>query len=175
MYAAVMGACSWIRESGYFNKATKYYADKYGVDVDELRKYVRTAQGNGQKQAAKKEKRKYYWFVVVALRDFYHADDCGTYDSWNYSDDDFRNNTRIFVQKATSAKNAADAISGTKRMSLVSLIADPHTEFMAKHIEQFDTETEANKYADALTWDKVKHWINQRTFSEHAIRYLENR
>ena len=61
MYAAVMGACSYVRDTGYFNKATQYYADKYDVDVDEVRKYVRIAQGNGQKQAAK---RKYYWFAV---------------------------------------------------------------------------------------------------------------
>ncbi len=61
LYAAVMGACSYIRETGYFNKATSYYADKYNVDVDDVRKYVRIAQSNGQKNAAK---RKYHWFAV---------------------------------------------------------------------------------------------------------------
>ena len=65
LYAAVMGACSWIRESGFFNKATNYYADKYGVDADEVKKYVRLAQSNGQKAKAKQApKKKYYWFAV---------------------------------------------------------------------------------------------------------------
>lgn len=44
MYAAVMGACKWIRESGYFNKATQYYADKYGLDVGAVRAEVRKRQ-----------------------------------------------------------------------------------------------------------------------------------
>lgn len=61
LYAAVMGACSYVRETGWFNKATQYYADKYDVNVDDVRKYVRIAQGNGQKTTAK---RKYKWFAV---------------------------------------------------------------------------------------------------------------
>lgn len=65
MYAAVMGACSYIRETGWFNKATEYYADKYDVDVDELRKYIRIAQGRGQKQKnASKPKRKFYYYAI---------------------------------------------------------------------------------------------------------------
>ena len=50
LYAAVMGACSYVRDTGYFNKATSYYANKYNVDVEEVRRYVRIAQGNGQKK-----------------------------------------------------------------------------------------------------------------------------
>lgn len=61
MYAAVMGACSYIRQTGWFNKATNYYADKYNVDLDELQRYVRIAQSNGQKTSAK---RKYHYFAV---------------------------------------------------------------------------------------------------------------
>lgn len=49
LYAAVMGACKWIRESGYFNKATKYYADKYDLDVDVVREEVRKRQSAGSK------------------------------------------------------------------------------------------------------------------------------
>lgn len=65
LYAAVMGACSWIRESGYFNKATEYYAEKYDVPLDDVQRYVRMAQANGQRKAAKNNKpRKYLWFAV---------------------------------------------------------------------------------------------------------------
>ena len=65
LYAAVMGACSYVRDTGWFNKAVNYYADKYGVDSDDVAKYVRMAQSNGQKKAAKeKPTRKYKWFAV---------------------------------------------------------------------------------------------------------------
>lgn len=65
LYAAVMGACKWIREDGYFNKATKYYADKYNVSVDEVKKYVRIAQGNGQREANKrKPTKRYFWYAI---------------------------------------------------------------------------------------------------------------
>lgn len=62
MYAAVMGACSYVKSTGWFNKATQYYADKYSVDVEEVKRYVRIAQGNGQK--CSKIKRRYFWFAV---------------------------------------------------------------------------------------------------------------
>ena len=61
MYAAVMGACSYIRATGYFNKATQFYADKYGVDVDEVRKYVRARQSVGQKGTKRGE---YKFFAI---------------------------------------------------------------------------------------------------------------
>lgn len=65
LYAAVMGACSYIRETGYFNKAISYYAKKYDVSKDDIAKYVRIAQGNGQKAKNKvSPKRKYKWFAV---------------------------------------------------------------------------------------------------------------
>ena len=65
LYAAVMGACSYVRSTGWFNKATEYYADKYGVDIEDVKKYVRMAQGKGQKRNnAKSAPRKYFWFAV---------------------------------------------------------------------------------------------------------------
>jgi len=64
LYAAVMGACSYVRATGYFNKATRFYANKYDVDVEEVRRYARIAQGNGQKMASKAKKVKYHWFAV---------------------------------------------------------------------------------------------------------------
>lgn len=61
MYAAVMGACQMICDTGWFNKATGYYADKYGVDEEELKKHIRARQVAGKKISAK---RKYYYFAV---------------------------------------------------------------------------------------------------------------
>lgn len=61
LYAAVMGACNYIRETGWFNKATQYYADKYGLDVDVVREEVRKRQAAGQKG---KTRSPYKWFVV---------------------------------------------------------------------------------------------------------------
>lgn len=66
MYAAVMGACSYIRAKGYFNKAVSYYADKYGVDEKELAQHIRARQGAGQKgKKSNNAGRKYKWFIVV--------------------------------------------------------------------------------------------------------------
>ena len=65
MFAAVMGACSYIRETGYFNKAVSYYADKYGVDEKELAMHIRARQAAGQKGRSPVSKgRKYKWFFV---------------------------------------------------------------------------------------------------------------
>ena len=61
LYAAVRGACNYIRETGWFNKATQYYADKYGLDVELVRKEVRKRQSAGQKG---KGRASYKWFVV---------------------------------------------------------------------------------------------------------------
>ena len=62
MVAATLGACSYIRDTGYFNKAISYYADKYNVDYDELAKNVRDRQAAGQR--ASKQKRTYHYFAV---------------------------------------------------------------------------------------------------------------
>ena len=65
MFAAVMGACSYIRETGYFNKAVSYYADKYSVDEKELAAHIRARQAAGQKGRTSASKgRKYKWFIV---------------------------------------------------------------------------------------------------------------
>lgn len=65
MYAAVMGACSWIRDSGCFNKAVRYYADKYNVDEEELAMHIRARQAAGQKgKTAASKGRKYKYFLV---------------------------------------------------------------------------------------------------------------
>ena len=66
MYAAVMGACKYIRDTGYFNKAIRYYADKYDVDAEELASHIRARQSSGQRGKSPSTKgRKYKWFMVV--------------------------------------------------------------------------------------------------------------
>ena len=70
MYAAVMGACSYIRDKGYFNKAVRYYADKYNVDEDELAQHIRARQSAGQRGKSPKSKaKKYKWFIVCETTD----------------------------------------------------------------------------------------------------------
>ena len=66
MYAAVMSACKYIQETGYFNKAVSYNAEKYGVDEDELAKEIRKRQSAGQNGKSSKAKGKTYrYFIVV--------------------------------------------------------------------------------------------------------------
>lgn len=68
MYAAVMGACSYIRETGWFNKAVSYYANKFGVDSVELANHIRERQSAGQKAKNKdKPKRKYRYFLFAII------------------------------------------------------------------------------------------------------------
>lgn len=70
MYAAVMGACSYIRDTGYFHKAVSYYADKYKVDEKELEREIRKRQAAGQKGKT----RKYKYFVVKGYTDYWVHD-----------------------------------------------------------------------------------------------------
>jgi hypothetical protein len=153
MYAAVMGACSYVRATGYFNKATSYYADKYGVDVEEVRRYVRIAQGNGQKRAAK---RKYKWYVMVVMRDFYCAGDCGEYDSWNWGEKEKREHTRVVIRKSTSEENARRQMDITKSMPTWALFERPHDENRVFSAREFESEEAAQKFADSLTWKSVR-------------------
>ena len=82
MYAAVMGACSYIRETGYFNKAVSYYADKYNVDEDDLAKHIRARQSAGQRGRTSSAKgKKYKWFIVS---DVYYCDAYGEEEPTNH-------------------------------------------------------------------------------------------
>lgn len=65
MVAATLGACSYIRATGYFNKAISYYAQKYNVNEYELTQNVRARQAAGQKKRAPVSKgKKYKWFLI---------------------------------------------------------------------------------------------------------------
>lgn len=48
LYAAVMTACSMVKESGWFNKACKYAANKYGVREADVRDYVLITSRRGR-------------------------------------------------------------------------------------------------------------------------------
>ena len=61
-YPAVLQACKYIRDTGWFDKAINYYASRYNLDAEELAKHVRARQAAGQK--ASKTKRKYFYFAV---------------------------------------------------------------------------------------------------------------
>ena len=159
MYAAVMGACSYVRDTGYFNKATSYYADKYNVDVEEVRRYVRIAQGNGQKQAAKRKKWEYKWYVVIILRDWYCAGDCGEYESWHWDEQTKREHTTWAIKRATSAENAKKQCFTPKNCSIYYLLSVPHEENRAVALKEFNTEQEAKEFCESLTWDSVKKLI----------------
>lgn len=63
MVAAVLGACSYIRDNGCFNKAVTYYANKYNVNEAELARNIRARQAAGQR-ANGGRKRVYKWFAV---------------------------------------------------------------------------------------------------------------
>lgn len=66
MYAAVMSACKYIRETGCFNMAVRYNAEKFGVDAVELEKEIRKRQSAGQTgKRSRSFGKKYRYFIVV--------------------------------------------------------------------------------------------------------------
>lgn len=144
LYAAVMGACKWIREDGCFNKATSYYSDKYNVSVDDVRKYVRIAQGNGQKKAnEKRPKRKYYWFAIeYAYWTLHDVGFCGI--------DYLRDHSQKYyaVKKGLSEDSVTRAMTKNER---VFGDYDHYKQFL--RIEKFDTEQHAQQ--------KVNEWTNE--------------
>lgn len=89
MVAAVLGACKYIRETGYFNKAVRYYADRYDVDEDELAAHIRARQAAGQRGTTRG---KYKYYVVRTI--------CSC------EADNEPNVTDLKVKKALNEKNA---------------------------------------------------------------------
>ena len=151
MYAAVIGACSYIKATGYFNKATQYYADKYGVDVERVRKYVRTAQGNGQRQQNKRNPRKYKWYAVAVLRDFYEAGDDGRFSSWDWSEKEKAERTEVWIIKATSKENAKSQVYRNRTGRGMHFYFDmPHPENRVLEILESKTEEDANQKGISL-------------------------
>ena len=74
MVAAVLQACAYIRETGYFNKAVDYYANKYEVDRKELEKNIRARQAAGQKgKKSVSTGKRFKWFLVCETK-FIEAD-----------------------------------------------------------------------------------------------------
>lgn len=139
MYAAVMGACSYIRKTGWFNKATEYYADKYDVSLDEVQKYVRIAQSNGQKKAnSEKLKRKYSWFAV------------------EYSLGNERNGGAYF-EYIDAHYTVAKGLTKDTVMNRLSQYDDVFSEYAPLHwfgrVEGFPTKDEATR--------KMKEWKKQ--------------
>lgn len=137
LYAAVMGACSYVRDTGYFNKAVSYYADKYGVSESDLAKYVRMAQSDGQKKANKtKPARRYYWFAV------------------EYSMGNERNGAAYF-EPTLAQYTVAKGLTADTVKNRLSKHDDYISEYSPCHwfgrVERFDTQEQAER--------KINEWI----------------
>lgn len=102
LYRAVMGACSYIRETGWFNKATEYYADLYGVDVEDVQREVRRRQSVGQRaNNHNMPTKKFTWFAIQYAS--YYVD----YD--NYEEPLYN---KFMVKRALSLDSLEKALSG---------------------------------------------------------------
>jgi hypothetical protein len=134
LYAAVMGACSWIRETGYFNKACSYYANKYSVDVDDVKQYVRIAQQNGRKASSKCKNTKFKYYLVHG----HFAGERGTL--LNCYDKD---SGKWELVKASNKKNAIKQLS-------------KHDDF-----SEFGSWFVYGEVIEFLSLDEVKNYIQQ--------------
>ena len=68
MYAAVIGACKYIRDTGFFNKAVRYYSDKYGVNEDELKNHIMKRSKAGRKAKGKTTYKFKYYIVETCTQ-----------------------------------------------------------------------------------------------------------
>ena len=136
MYAAVMGACRYIRATGYFSRAVSYYANLYDVDADELAAHIRARQSVGQKRKNAKTKRVYKYFVCDRWIHRQHRDD------YNYE-----HTPNIQVIKAVSREHAARNNSGITSWGYQN---ESYSEWICTVIAEFDTKAEADEYAEKL-------------------------
>ncbi len=123
MYAAVMGACAWIREDGYFNKAVGFYAKKYNVDKEELAKEIRKRQSAGQ---VNKKRGKYTYYIVQK-----HCSSC-----------EGSSNT-IVDTRIVKALNSTNAITFYKNHDTGSYYDFDYYDVV---IEEFDEKKEAEHF-----------------------------
>lgn len=141
-YAPVMGACKMIRETGYFNKAVNYYANRYNVDPTELEKHIRARQSAGQTgKKSNNSGRKYKWFIVV------ESNYCDAYGWEGYS------NPVI--------------LKGLSRDTVVRRFAESDFNFMVRndyggayapvvtHVAIAEFETKEDAYKALPSWKKI--------------------
>lgn len=134
MYAAVMGACKYIRETGYFNKAVRYYAERYGVNEKELEKQIRLRQSAGQKgKAGSSAGKTYKWFIVVET--------CHSDAAYEYSISDPQ------VLKGISSASVVRRFSDNdwRRTTRDDYGGSYAPVYRHEAIAEFDTESEARK------------------------------
>jgi len=149
MYAAVMGACRWIREDGYFNKATQYYADKYDLDVEEVRKEVRKRQAAGKKG---KKTGKMKWFCVVKMTT---SEAVGGWTMYEHPR----------VVKAKSRDSAGrDYSRENMRNDYGGVYAPYHSDFV---LFEGDTKKEAENYLNGLNKEKLPQIEQEITHGRH--------
>lgn len=165
-FKPVMFACKMIRENGYFNKAVQTAANYYGVDADEVAKHVRARQGAGQKGKT----RKYHTYGIVALRSFVHGPDLDDWDHWSYFEDDYKQNLKFFIKKATSEENVIKALRELNDCDFLRGI--PGDYYIPIYVTECKNETEAKEKLSALTWEQIKPLIEgvlEATIRRHNV------
>lgn len=142
LYAAVMCACSYIRETGYFNKACEYAADKYGVDAEDVASEVRKRQSVGRKNKYKKITYKYYaveYSIGYGERNNYFQN-CSNYVAT--------------VKRASSAENAMKQITKEEDKDIYAPNEWKERVAYFGRIEEFKTQKEAQEC--------VNRWLKER-------------
>lgn len=142
LFAAVMGACSYIRDTGYFNKACEYYADKYGLKVEDVEREVRKRQSVGRKNKYKKVTYQYY---AIEYSIGYGEEECFFQKYSNYVAE---------VKRATCKENAMHQVSNVEDRQIYAYHDWKDVIAYFGRVEEFKTKKEAQECVDK--------WLEER-------------
>lgn len=104
-------------------------------------------------------KRKYNWYVLIVMKDFYHTSiNCGYYDSWGWTQEEKLANTGIYVNRATSKENAQRKYICDHKYYCFGLV---HEEYRVMFIKEFDTREDADIFVAQIP----QSFITQQLFN----------
>lgn len=150
LFLAVMGACSYVKATGWFNKACAYYADKYDVDEDEVCKYVHIAS---IKKGNSGYKFKYY--VVAKMCSSCEGSDVGIV---NYR-----------IQKAKNKDNAA------KEYKFIDTGSYYNTDYFDDVLYEFETRKEAEEKLAELQEKREKERKERKERFKKTVSKSDNK
>ena len=168
---AVVEACSHVKETGHFNEAVRMFAERYDVREEEVAKYIRIAQSNGQREANKKTKRKYYWFAVEYYKKYAPLDF-----------DDFDDRTVDTKELRWEVRRGLSEESVKRALGKIDYVRYTHEYCtIVRCVKKFRSKKEAEECVDKMMDEARERFDNeierldqQRVSSEMLDKFFKN-